>query len=117
MFPRKSVIVKKFGAVMQDFHFPISANSTHQGYQALGRQKVRRRITPEVGRGLEKLGHALAYLEDEFVFNNRWEVAEDSGRLEAIRVLAAINRELYLECGVAPTIRDRMRVLFGKGLS
>jgi hypothetical protein len=106
----------KFGVAMQDLHFPIYANSTHQVSQALGRQKVRRRITPEVGKGLEKLGHALAYLEDEFVFNNRWEVSEDPGRLEAIRVLAAINRALYLECGVAPTIRDRVRALFRKCL-
>jgi hypothetical protein len=75
---------------------------------------IRRRITPEVGRGLEKLGHALQYLEDEFVFNNRWAISEDSGRLQAIQLLATLNRDLYLECGVEPTIRDRVRALFGR---
>lgn len=102
---------------MQAIHFPISANAAQQVSQPLGRQKIRRRITPEVGRGLEKLGHALAYLEDEFVFNNRWEVSEDSGRIEAIQLLASINRELYLKCGVEPTLRDRVGRLLHKCLS
>jgi hypothetical protein len=78
------------------------------------RPKIRRKITPEKGRGLEKLGHAVAYLEDEFVHNNVWAVSEDRGRLDAIQLLATLSRELYLECGIEPTIRDRVRALFQK---
>jgi len=71
---------------------------------------VRRRITPEAGHGLEKLGHALEYLADEFVHDG-CAIVEDSGRLQAIQLLATLNRQIYFACGVQPTMRDRLQSL------
>jgi hypothetical protein len=71
---------------------------------------VRRRITPEAGRGLEKLGHALEYLADEFV-RDGCAVVEDYGRLQAIQLLAALNRQIYFTCCIQPTMRDRVQSL------
>ena len=74
---------------------------------------VRRRITPEAGRGLEKLRHALEYLTDEFV-KGGCALAEDQGRLQAIQLLAALNRQLYFACGVEPTLRERVKSILGR---
>ena len=73
--------------------------------------RVRRRITPEAGRGLEKLGHAIEYLTDEFV-NDGCRVFEDRGRLHAIGLLASLNRQIYFSCGIEPTLRQRVQNLF-----
>jgi hypothetical protein len=67
----------------------------------------RRKITPEVGRGLEKLGHALEYLTDEFVHDG-CEVERDYGRLQAIQLLASLNRQLYFSCEVEPSFTERV---------
>jgi hypothetical protein len=77
----------------------------------LHRSAPRRRITPEAGRGLEKLGHALDYLTDEFVCDG-CRFAQDCGRLQAIQLLASLNREIYFACGVEPTFRERVQSLF-----
>jgi hypothetical protein len=77
---------------------------------------VRRRITPEAGRGLEKLGHALEYLADEFV-RDGCAVVEDYGRLQAIQLLAALNRQIYFACFIQPTMRDRVQSLVQKLLN
>jgi hypothetical protein len=67
---------------------------------------VRRRLTPEAGRGLEILGHAIEYLEDEYA-------AESAAYpLEAIDLLKALNREIYFSCTeVQPPFR-RVRQWF-----
>ena len=72
---------------------------------------MRRRITPEAGRGLEKLGHAADYLTDEFVCNG-CRFGEDCGRLQAIQLLASLNRQIYFACGVEPSFRERVESLF-----
>ena len=72
---------------------------------------VRRRITPEAGRGLEILGHALDYLADEFVCDG-CRFSDDSGRLQAIQLLTYLNRQIYFACDVEPTFRDRAQSLF-----
>lgn len=72
---------------------------------------MRRRITPEAGRGLEKLGHALEYLADEFV-RDGCRFAEDCGRVQAIQLLASLNRQIYFACGVEPSFRERAQALF-----
>jgi len=78
------------------------------GRRTRGRKNVRRRITPETGRALEKLAHALEYLADEFICNG-CEVVRDYGRIEAIQMLASLNRQLYFACEVEPTLAERMR--------
>ena len=70
-----------------------------------------RLITPRAGRALEILGHAIEYLADEYVLAAR-EVSADDPRVEAIQLLMAINREIYFECPVMPTFRERVRAFF-----
>ncbi len=69
----------------------------------------RRKITPEAGRGLEKLGHALDYLTDEFVVNGC--SPSEHGALEAIQLLASLRKQVYFACGVEPTMRERVHSL------
>jgi hypothetical protein len=57
---------------------------------------VRRRLSLEAGRAMEKLGYAIEYLSDEFVNDARIDNAHDD-RLEAIEILMALNRQIYLE--------------------
>jgi hypothetical protein len=105
-------IVKNKRVAVQDSHFSFLT-----GDPALERRPmVRRRITPEDGRGLEKLGHALEYLADEFV-RDGCEVVEDYGRLMAIQLLASLNRQIYFACGVQPTMRDRVQSLVQRFLT
>lgn len=68
--------------------------------------KRRYRISPEAGKALEKLGHAIDYLMDEFL-NAGGSFCGNEPQLEAIRVLMAINRQIYLGCPEAPTLRER----------
>jgi len=69
---------------------------------------VRRRITPMAGHALEKLGHAIEYLSDEYMF-----CPEDSrGRVEAILLLMEVNRQIYAECPEIPSLSQRLSHLF-----
>lgn len=71
-----------------------------------------RRITPLAGRALEILGHSIEYLTDEYVHRGGLLSAPDS-QLEAIQLLMAVNRQIYYECPVAPTLGERCQVLLG----
>ena len=73
---------------------------------------VRRRISPQAGRALEILGHAIEYLTDEFVHEGVAFSAKN-GQLEAVQMLMAFNREVYFECPEVPTFGDRCRALLG----
>jgi hypothetical protein len=68
----------------------------------------RRRITPQAGHALEKLGHAIEYLTDEFVCQGG-PLAVGSPQLEAVQLLMALNRSIYYECPEAPTFGERFR--------
>ena len=73
----------------------------------------RRRISPAAGHALEKLGHAIEYLTDEFVHSG----ADFNGRneqLAAVRILMALNREVYFACPEIPTIGERFQGLLGR---
>jgi len=70
----------------------------------------RRRINPQSGRALELLGHAIEYLSDEFALAGDTLSAQD-GRVQAIQLLMALNREIYLACPVVPTLGERLRAL------
>jgi hypothetical protein len=103
-------IVKTIGLTRQDRQpsFCIPPFPQHQAVH--DKAAVRRRITPEAGRGLEKLGHALEYLTDEFVLDG-CRFAEDTGRMQAIQLLASLNRQIYFACGVEPSLRERVQAL------
>ena len=67
-----------------------------------------RRTTPEAGHALEKLGHAIDYLADELV-EEGCTLSADNGRIQAIQILMALNRQVYFECPVVPTFGERLR--------
>ena len=68
----------------------------------------RRRITPDAGRALEILGHAIEYLTDEYVKETK-EISAADPQVSAIRLLMSLNRQVYFECPVVPTLRERVR--------
>jgi hypothetical protein len=73
-----------------------------------GVRNIRRRISPQAGRALEILGHAIDYLTDEYFHESGSPFVMD-GRVEALQMLMAVNRQVYFECPEAPTLRARWR--------
>ena len=73
-------------------------------------RKQRRQITPQAGKALEKLSHAIEYLTDEFVQSGASFSANNS-QLEAVQLLMALNRRVYFECPEVPTLGERLRSL------
>ena len=74
------------------------------------RSEVRRRISPQAGRALEILGHAIEYLTDEYVQRNAT-ISADDGQLQAVQLLMGINRQIYFDCPQVPSLADRWRAL------
>jgi hypothetical protein len=64
----------------------------------------------EAGRGIEILGHAIQYLADEFALDCMDRSVGSQvwahPRLQAIELLMARNREIYLNCPVALTLTE-----------
>lgn len=75
---------------------------------------TRRRISPQAGRALEILGHAIEYLTDEFVHQGLTFSAKNE-QLEAVQMLMALNRQVYFECPEIPTFGERCRALLHLG--
>jgi hypothetical protein len=71
----------------------------------------RRRITPQAGHALEILGHAIEYLADEIVHEGL-SLSADNGRVTAVQLLMLLNRQVYFECPVVPTFRERCQSYF-----
>ena len=67
-----------------------------------------RLITARAGRALEKLGHAIEYLADEYVHGTKTLDRSDP-QICAIHLLMSLNWEIYLECSVVPSLGDRIR--------
>ena len=68
---------------------------------------VRRRITPLAGHALEKLGHAIEYLSDEFIV-----APEDpKGCMQAILLLMEVNRGIYADCPEVPSFGQRFATM------
>ena len=83
--------------------------------EVVARSDRRRRITPEAGRALELLGHAIEYLTDELVHEGT-RVSAHEPQVEAIQLLMAKNREVYYDCPAVPTLKERLRGLFAAHL-
>lgn len=66
-----------------------------------------RHVDPNAGRALEILGHAIEYLTDEFVHEGGDLTASDP-RLEAVQLLMAVNRRVYFDCPVIPSMSERL---------
>lgn len=69
---------------------------------------VRRSITPQAGRALEKLGHAIEYLTDAMV-ERKDPVAPNTPDMQAVQLLMALNRSIYNECPARASLGDRIR--------
>ena len=91
------------------FPIPVSAPCG----SAVGLRPRRRHITPQAGRALEILGHAIEYLTDEFVHQGGV-ISADNGQLNAVQLLMALNRQVYYECPVVPTWTERLKALLGR---
>lgn len=72
---------------------------------------VRRRMSPESGRAIEKLAHAIEYLTDEFVHDGCDGGFQDP-RVDAIKLLMSLNRQVYSECPIVPTFAQRVARIF-----
>ena len=70
------------------------------------RDSARRRITPQAGRALEILGHAIEYLIDEHIHDGM-PISSSKEQEEAVKLLMALNRQVYFECPVVPTLSER----------
>lgn len=70
----------------------------------------RRTISPEAGRAIEILGHAIEYLTDEFLHAGGFPASRDP-QVEAVQLLMALNREVYMACPEAPSLAARFRSL------
>jgi hypothetical protein len=72
---------------------------------------IRRRPTPESGRALEILGHAIEYLADEYAVDpsSKGPLGNLDPRIEAIQLLKKLNRQIYLACEVVPPPLARVR--------
>ena len=85
---------------------PVSATAAQ-----VERSRVRRRrISSEAGHALEKLGHAIEYLADEFIHAGG-SLAADDAQVEAVQLLMGINRQIYLACPEVPSLGERLRGL------
>jgi hypothetical protein len=90
--------------------FSLSATAPAAAAATRPSPRRRRRITPQAGRALEILGHAIEYLADEFVHQGGSFSAHDS-QLEAVQLLMALNRQVYFECPEIPSFGERCRAL------
>ena len=75
---------------------------------------IRRQPTPETGRALELLGHAIEYLADEYAVDDRSKgpLGNADPRIEAIQILKKFNRQIYLSCAEVPPPFRRVRRWF-----
>ncbi len=69
-----------------------------------------RRVSPDAGRALEILGHAIEYLTDEYIYRGGPFAAGDS-EIEAIQTLMGVNRQIYFGCPEMPSMANRWRSL------
>jgi hypothetical protein len=90
-------------------HLTFSASVSALPSQATG---TRRRINPAAGLALERLGHAIEYLTDEFMHEESFAPSGRDGRLEAIEILMAANRSIYYQCPEVPSLRERLVTFF-----
>jgi hypothetical protein len=73
----------------------------------------RRQISPQSGRALEILGHAIEYLADEYALQvgTFGSLHTKDPQLQSIKMLMAASRSVYYECPTAPTFRERLHGL------
>jgi len=73
------------------------------------RLSASRRITPQAGHALEILGHAIEYLIDEYKYAGMPRSSRKEQE-EAVKLLMALNRQVYFECPMVFTLAERFRL-------
>jgi len=86
----------------------LLAAGVAQPVAALQPRVTHRRVSFEACRALDKLGHAIDYLSDEYGLAGG-SPDTHTPQLEAVQLLMAINREIYLSCPVVPSLAERLR--------
>lgn len=71
----------------------------------------RRKMNPRAGRAIEILAHAIDYLVDMHAHEGSLIVWE-KGHFEAVEILKALNRQIYLECPIVPSFEERCSSFF-----
>jgi len=82
---------------------------------AISVQVRKRQITPQAGRAMKLLGRSIEYLANEFLHDSLPPSAQ-KGRLQAVRILMALNREIYTGCPevpAPPSFSERCRWFLG----
>jgi hypothetical protein len=100
---------------------PLVEKNAHLKLAPTGRSAgpqppVRRRLSPEGGRALEILGHAIEYLADEYAADphDKGPLGNADPRIAAIQILKALNRAVYFSgTEVEPVFRRMRRWLLG----
>ena len=75
-------------------------------------EPVYRRGSPEQGRALEMLGHAVEYLVDSRLFQTGDHVQRDEQ--EAVQILMRLSRAVFSECPEVVSLRKRLRRWLGE---
>lgn len=72
---------------------------------------VRRQLSPEEGRAIELLGHAIEYLADEYCADAQPKggLGNADPRIEAIQMLKALNRSIYYSAAEVQPAFTRMK--------
>jgi hypothetical protein len=83
----------------------------HADERCMTTPPIRRRPTPQSGRALEVLGHAIEYLADEYAVDpgSKGPLGNLDPRIEAIQLLKRLNRQIYLSCAEVPPPLTRVR--------
>ncbi len=94
--------------------FPMDRRKSERTLAPKPSTLARRRLSPEGGRALEILGHAIEYLADEYALDaeNTGRLGSADPRIEAIQLLKALNRAIYFEATIVQSVFSRMRQWF-----
>lgn len=84
----------------------VSFASSAPAGSSVSARNVQRHIGPKSARALAVLGHAIEHLTDEFGQEDA-SIAAKKPRIEAVRLLMDLNRQIYFECPEMPSLDER----------
>ncbi len=89
----------------------MADSSAMRWNHAQPRPFVRRRLSPEGGRALEILGHAIEYLADEYANDlaEKGPLGSADPRVAAIQILKGLNRAIYYSATEMPPALHRVK--------